>query len=248
MKKMRKKTVLDGVVVALFVLITGIAGIVFPPAAAAQTSPSVTWLDDPREALEEAQREQRPVFLLITGGVWCDPCRWFDENSLSDAGLTALIRSGWIPVRIVDTDPAAAEWNVQRLPEVILLQPDGTEIERMSGITPATLLRERLIASAAPTPGSSGSGRSDDLRNAVFRIGSGMIWNDGGAMWFTQDAGLPPRLEEYDRDEDFLYLRDRPSATVLAITVSEEIPRRFLWRWDREIGDWTEIGPLDRTN
>ncbi len=248
MKKAQKKKTPDGVVVALFVLITGVAGVVFPPATPAQSTSSVEWLNDPRAALDQVQREERPVLLLITGGVWCDPCRWFEENSLSDAGLTALIRSGWIAVRISDTDPAAAEWNVQRLPEVILLRPDGTEIERMSGITPATLLRERLIASAAPAATSADNGRRDNLRNAVFRIGAGMIWNDGGAMWFTQDAGLPPRLEEYDRDDDFLYLRDRPSATVLAITVSEDMPRRFLWKWDREIGDWTEIGPLDRTN
>jgi thiol-disulfide isomerase/thioredoxin len=206
-------------------------------------SGTIQWNTDPDEAFEIAREEGRPVLLVITGGVWCDPCRWFDENTLGDPALVALVRSGWVPLRLMDTDGAAIPWSVQKLPTVIMVEPDGREIERFSGMTPATVMRERLISSAP-----SGGGRRDNLNGAVFRIASGMIWNDGGAMWYTQDAGLPPRLEEYDRDDDFLYLQDRPSATVLAITLARDAETRSLWRWDRQTGDWVEVGPLNRTN
>lgn len=225
-------------------------------------STDIAWMSSADAAFIRAEEENRPVLLLITGGLWCDPCRWFDENSLRDPGLAALVRSGWVPLRLSDISGDAVPWAVEKLPTLILVDSDGTELERLSGITPASLLRERLIAlasrrpsleTAGSSPGTPGrapaaSGRADDLNGAVFRVGSGMIWNDGGAVWFTQDAGLPPRLEEYDRDEDFLYLRDRPSATVLAVTVAPGSAQRSLWRWDRTSGDWTEIGPLDRTN
>ncbi len=206
-------------------------------------SGTIEWMTDPGGAFENAAENERSVLLLITGGIWCDPCRWFEENTLGDPALAALVRNGWVPLRLIDTDGASIPWSAQKLPTIVLVQSDGTEIERFSGMTPSTVLRERLIANA-----HAGAGRRDDLNGAVFRIGSGMIWNDGGAGWYTQDAGLPPRLEEYDRDEEFLYLQDRPSATVLAITLARESTQRSLWKWDRQAGDWIQVGPLNRTN
>jgi hypothetical protein len=232
--------------------------VVSTPLLSAQSRSTIPWMVDADAAFDRAEREEKPVLLLLTGGIWCDPCLWFDENALSDPGLVALVRSGWIPLRIEDTDPQALRWDRTILPTLVLLQPDGSEIDRIEGNV-TTDTAQRMIASAAGrverTASSGGRAdgnagtvtiRDDDLREAVFRVADGTIWNDGGATWFTQDLDLPQRLEEYDRDEAFLYLRDRSSATVMAITVAGPGEERRLWEWDRDTEGWLEIGRLQR--
>jgi hypothetical protein len=102
--------------------------------------------------------------------------------------------------------------------------------------------------SDAGTDTSVGTADAADLRGAVFQVADGTIWNDGGALWYTQSLELPGRFEEYDRDSAFLYLRDPASATILAITVTDNELDRRLWRWDRAENGWQEVGPLVRTN
>ncbi|MFW6227990.1 MAG: thioredoxin family protein, partial [Alkalispirochaeta sp.] len=228
----------------------------------AQSRSTIPWVLDAETAFDRAEREGKPVLLLLTGGIWCDPCLWFDENALSDPGLVALVRNGWVPLRIEDTDPQALRWDRTILPTLLLLQPDGREIDRIEGNVTAETA-QRIIASAVGrVGGDTRSGETidepvdesippepvhdNDLREAVFRVTDGTIWNDGGATWFTQDLDLPQRLEEYDRDDAFLYLRDSSTATVVAITVAGPGEERRLWVWDRDTEGWREIGRLQR--
>ncbi|TVR67557.1 MAG: thioredoxin family protein [Spirochaetaceae bacterium] len=220
--------------------------------AASVPADAIPWIEETDSAFLEAERSGRPVLLLVTGGLWCDPCNWLEENTLAQRSVSSLIAAGFVPVRILDTDPGWDDWGVERLPTLLVLDATGEEIDRVAGAVTPPVLQELLAPHAASLPGVvRESSRSDEdvLRGAVFRIGStGTLWNDGGANWFSQDAGLPPRLEEYDRDETFLYLRDRGSATLLGVPLERALrgAKSSLWRWNLETRDWEEAADLDR--
>lgn len=211
---------------------------------------TIDWATDPDATLQRAAREDRPVLVLITAGAWCDPCRWLEENTLTDPRLRSTLEPRWLAVRILDTDPAWQRWPLTRLPSLFILNPQGEVVGQTQGpVTAETLLRElskAAPAAAAPStqedPAAGVSG-ADALRGAQYRLGSGLIWNRGSGRWFTRDLGLPPQLEEYDRDEAFLYLRDEGSGTLLAITIAPGTSPS-LWRWDAGNRGWEEIGPL----
>lgn len=215
---------------------------------------AIPWMDDVDAALEEAGETGKPVLLLVTAGAWCDPCVWFDENALEEESVRSLVAAGFVPVRILDTEPGWESYGVQRLPTVVILESGGEELDRIDGVVTADVLRSTLAPLAAGgSPAATGRRTAldavDSLRGAVFRIGSsGTLWNDGGANWYSQDAGLPPRLDEYDRDEVFLYLRDRSSATLLGVPL--QVPPRgtpgVLWRWNLEGRTWEEAAELHR--
>ncbi|MFW5695119.1 MAG: thioredoxin family protein [Alkalispirochaeta sp.] len=209
------------------------------------------------DALNQAESTGKPVIVLVTGGDWCDPCTWMEDNSLTSPELRARLRDNWIAVRIPDTDPAWQRWEVERLPTILYLDPQGREVERTEGaVTADSMVRtmtevRRELVIAGDGGDEDADGEDAAVANVTglqmgtrYRIGSGVIWNDGGALWFTEDAGLPPRLEEYDQDETFLYLRDGSSGTILAITVAEGV-QPSLWRWNQSERRWRELGELE---
>ncbi len=216
---------------------------------------TITWRTDSEAALAEAQQRGTPVLVLVTAGAWCDPCVWLDENVLDRPEVVSLVNAGFIPVRIPDSDPGWRHWEVQRLPSMIILGSDGEEMRRIRGAVSSQVLLSALAPLAgsgrrsAAVPSENDATR-DGLRGAVFRLGVvGTLWNDGGAIWYSQDAGLPPRLEEYDRDETFLYLRDVASATLLGVPVEPPAQRgavQTLWRWDLQARRWQELLEMSR--
>lgn len=235
----------------------GVSLAVSPTVVEAQ---SIDWRDTVDGAFSDARESGLPVLLLVTGGVWCDPCNWLEDNTLQERSVTSLIDAGFVPVRLLDTQPGWEDFRIERLPTIVVMDTDGVELDRIAGAVTGDVLRGALAPYAASVEGSRDDERSattgdeagsrrDSLRGAVFRIDSvGTLWNDGAANWYSQDAGLPPRLEEYDRDEVFLYLRDRASATLIAVPVErpEAGARAVLWRWDPNEQDWRELTELQR--
>lgn len=215
-----------------------------------------SWSADVDSALEQAARDNRPVAVLISARAWCDPCTWFADNTLSspqvrtalqDARLDGGGASGWITARIPDTDPAWQRWDIQRLPTLLYLSPGGEELARSTGAVTADTVVAQLRSVAGRFAGSSATppatAADPGQAGTQYRINNGRIWNDGGGRWYTQDAGLPTELVEYDRDASFLYLQEQATGTLLAITVAEEVAPS-LWRWNAEQRRWQEIGPL----
>ncbi|MFO8043668.1 MAG: thioredoxin family protein [Alkalispirochaeta sp.] len=236
------------------IILVALAVLVVTPVAA-------QWASDVEDALRRAESTGRPAVVLVTGGAWCDPCTWMEDNSLTSPEIRARLEDEWVALRIPDTDPAWQRWDVERLPTLLYLDPQGQEVRRTVGaVTADSILRtmqevrREVMLSASEDEVDDGEDGDDGGQPAVasvtglqtgtrYRIASGTIWNDGGALWFTEDAGLPPRLEEYDRDEAFLYLRDGSSGTLLAITVAEDVAPS-LWRWDQNNRRWRELGEL----
>lgn len=209
----------------------------------------VTWQRSLAEAQLESRENGRPVLLLVTGGIWCDPCVWLETNVLRSSAIAERITRSYIPVRLLDTQSEARAVEVDRLPTLLVLDPAGNERLRLDGaLTARTLDNElRLVAERIATtaePGMRPEGERDLFDRARFRIGSGTLWNAGGGRWYSEDAGISPQLDEFDRDEEFLYLMDGSSGAVLAISIPDE--GGTLWRWDRREETWVQEATMTR--
>lgn len=234
------KTVWLAVLAAGF-LATGVA-----PLAGAQ---EVSWIRSRDTAMDRARETGLPVLVVVTAGAWCDPCTWLDDRTFSAPEVASLINAGYVPLRVLDTDGEVESWGVDRLPTIIMLHSTGEEMRRISGAVTSRVLLSALAPLAGGTTGVAAS-REDTLRGAVFRLGAvGTLWNDGGALWYSQDAGLPPRMEEYDRDDTFLYVRDPASATLLGIPVRRPEGRGapiMLWQWSLQHREWRQLQEMTR--
>lgn len=230
-------------------LILALLPAAFTPIAAQSVVEPIAWGDSLAAARAESAETGRPILLLVTAGIWCDPCVWLDTNVLRSPEIADRVARSFFPVRLMDTQREARAVEVTRLPTLIVLDPAGNERLRLDGaITARTLDNElRLVAEriAATAPSADiPEGERDLFDRARFRIGSGTLWNAGGGRWYSEDAGIPPQLEEFDRDEQFLYLMDGSSGDVLAISIPDG--GRSLWRWDRRQETWVEEATMMR--
>ncbi len=92
-----------------------------PPVAAAgpQTieSGGLDWFIDRKDAVEEARRTGRPIFVDFFAH-WCANCKEFDKRVATDQALQAALR-GAVRLKIQDSDPEFKEFQADsRFPEL----------------------------------------------------------------------------------------------------------------------------------
>jgi len=116
------------------------------PAPAVETE----WKEDFSEAVRLARRERRPILLHFTGSDWSPTCsRWRQQiletpefASYAAANLV-LIEVDYpkhkeqVPEVVQQNQVLQAVFAVEGFPTLILLEPSGDEIERISGVLPA---------------------------------------------------------------------------------------------------------------
>lgn len=87
-----------------------------------------------RGALERARARGVPLVVSL-GGRFCAPCRVFEETTLGDPRVQALL-AGFEFLKVdVEQDPAAArDLDVHGVPDLRVLAPDGTVRARHNGL------------------------------------------------------------------------------------------------------------------
>jgi thiol-disulfide isomerase/thioredoxin len=66
---------------------------------------------------------------------WCGPCKMLDKNTWTDARVIKLLEEKTVALRLdaeVETK-LAARYKIDAYPSVLLIKPDGTEIDRLVG-------------------------------------------------------------------------------------------------------------------
>ncbi len=205
--------------------------------AVASTVPAqeIEWRSDLTAARDESARTGRPLLVVVTAGVWCDPCRWFAESTLNDPDIVRLVDARYVPFLVNDSDTAAAEFVIDRVPSVYLFRPgeDGAAFTTSGAISADALaVHLKRLAPDAVRPVAGGALR--------YRFNGGDVYRTHG-KWRSRDAGLPPEFELYEEDDGFFYLRNTDAAVLLAL------PRRSgeVWRWDQESREWVSAGEAE---
>ena len=102
------------------------------------------WRTDIAAAVRDANREGKHVLVEFTGSDWCPPCKFMAKNVFSKKSFISAASEDYILVKLdfPQSDPALAEKNskwsdlfkVQGYPTVVLLNPEGREIDRIVGV------------------------------------------------------------------------------------------------------------------
>ncbi len=115
---------------------------------------AIAWREgDVDDALAEAKEQGKPV-ILYWGAVWCPPCNQMKATLFKDPGFIAETEK-FVPVYLDGDTEGAQRWaerfGISGYPTVIVLQPDGTEITRISSATMASELPALLRVAAGRT-------------------------------------------------------------------------------------------------
>lgn len=86
------------------------------------------------EALARARAEEKLVFIDFFA-TWCGPCNQLDSTTFADEKVIEWLGKHTVPLKIdVDREKDVAKrFHVNSMPTLILLRPDGTELDRIRG-------------------------------------------------------------------------------------------------------------------
>lgn len=121
------------------------------------TSADLPWHENYPSALEESQ--QRDLLLLaFLYTDWCTYCRQMEQTTFQDPGIIERMKDQYIWLRLnAENDPIGAkmrqEFHISSYPTLLILSPDGKEVERLEGYLPPAQF-ERAVETQVHSPGS----------------------------------------------------------------------------------------------
>lgn len=118
---------------------------------------SIKWNDWDGDLFARAAAEKRFVILDLEA-VWCHWCHVMERTTYADPGVTELIGSKYLAVRVdQDANPdLSSRYGDWGWPATIIFGPDGTEIAKLRGyIEPARMQALLKAVIDDPTPGPS---------------------------------------------------------------------------------------------
>ncbi len=99
----------------------------------------VPWRHELPAALEEAKRDNKPVFLYFTAS-WCGPCQKLKSDTWADVNVANYLGGHYVPVKIdvdADSDTARA-YRVEAMPTFLVINSkDGKIVKQSVGFMPA---------------------------------------------------------------------------------------------------------------
>jgi Thioredoxin-like/SPOR domain len=110
------------------------------------------------EAKNQAAQLQKPALLYFSAN-WCMPCHWMEENVFADRELSQFLNQQYLPVKIdVDEVQGYADkesCQVQYLPSLLLVSPQGQIVGRFESTRNAQELIRNLVDARIHPPTSS---------------------------------------------------------------------------------------------
>lgn len=90
------------------------------------------------EAAKAAAAEHKLV-LIDFYTTWCGPCKMLDAQTWTDAAVGHKVGAAAVPLRMdaeKEGSDLAGKYAIRAYPTVLLLKPDGTEVDRLVGFRP----------------------------------------------------------------------------------------------------------------
>jgi len=221
-----------------FVILTALAALIVAPVAGAA---EVAWMEGSfDQVLARAADEKKPI-LVDFYTVWCGPCKKLDREVWVDPRIAELTGEGFVAAKVdcekgegIDLSRAH---KVFAYPNVVVLNPDGTELDRVIGYRdPDAMLaflsdmragRNTTDQLMAATPATS----SDP--EALYRVGdrlTAMARKDEAEPYLRRAVELDPRNEAGVGAPALLDLADlerKVEDFPAAIGVVERVLREF---------------------
>lgn len=223
------------------------------------------------KAASDAAASDQSLVLLIFGAEWCGPCQLLKSRTLTSPDFLKQDR----PLHIAEVDidankQMAKDFNIEAVPTLILLTPDGKIIQRHTGFMEAMalaqwLLNGRSLAAAGQWEGTAPGAElnqyikkaaadnlsAEDLTNLVDLLGNANPANreQAGKLLMAQRERVMPLLI---RAVGNSYLGIRISASELLRQLDPDINPIDPWRSPAEMSNtvvvlrkwWAKTGQL----
>lgn len=122
------------------------------PAPTGMSATGIIWQKSDRlmPVLEEAQRQNKPVFLEFYA-TWCGPCKVMEREVFSKPDIYGFLNQNFLSYH-VDVDsptgkPIAEIYEIMGMPTVIFVDPKGVALETELGLITAS--RFKKVADSA---------------------------------------------------------------------------------------------------
>jgi|GEM_PF-1900982 len=107
------------------------------------TPPQITWIEDPKLAVAEAQRQRRPMLLYVTADS-CGYCRKMERDSWSNTSVANCVHQQFVPLKLdaEKDEQLVAQLGVRGYPATIVLDAEGQHVQTIEGfVGPEKLLK-----------------------------------------------------------------------------------------------------------
>ena len=114
------------------------------------------------EAASKLAAQKGKIVLVDFYTTWCGPCKMLDKTTWTDPAVIQLLEQKTVALRIdVDKEVALSKrYKIEAYPSVLLIKPDGTEIDRLVGYREPTAFMADFNAALA---GKDSISRARDL-------------------------------------------------------------------------------------
>lgn len=115
---------------------------------------SINWHSEPfADLLKEAKAQNKPIFIDFYT-TWCGPCKMLDSSTYPNADVQKLL-SSMLPAKYdAEKDPwvaVAKEYKIHAYPTMVVIAPDGKEVDRWIGYLPPEQFVDKIGAMARGT-------------------------------------------------------------------------------------------------
>jgi thioredoxin-related protein len=110
-----------------------------------QEAQTIAWVKDLATAQALAKQENKLVMVdLFTE--WCHWCQELEKKVYPDARVVRLVREGFVAVKVdgEQNRKLVEQFKVEGYPTVVILEPGGSEIKRITGYEPAEVFAADL--------------------------------------------------------------------------------------------------------
>lgn len=121
------------ILVGVFALVSGLAVVT---AGAQEKKSAVTFRTLDLEAALVAAKAEDKLVLIDFFTTWCAPCKLLDQNTWTDAKVGDLVNAKAVALKLdaeKEGRAAAKRYAIAAYPTLLVLKPDGTEVDRIIG-------------------------------------------------------------------------------------------------------------------
>jgi len=199
----------------------------------------IRWLYDLDEAKAFALLEKKDIFVDVTAD-WCEPCKWLEQYTFSNASVAEKLNSEFVTVRLDDKrdKELLRSLNIILYPTLLIMDPSGNEVFREGGFQNANELqafleideRKRMISIMGPDKYREYY-RLEELSKLLRRRG---LYHSSIEMLEKQLEELPDQWETYlEIGNAYLSLKQPKDAIkyyLKAYEADAEVSKEFVSR------------------
>lgn len=123
-----------------------------------QAEKGLDWPGDPRQALQQAAAQNKPVFMDLYAD-WCGICREMEKELLKQPALLKFLRENYITVKVNfdrHKEYLQKHYGVRSLPWVLILDRNGKQLWKKAGFNDAAaFVRQLQRVTAQYAPGAA---------------------------------------------------------------------------------------------